>query len=185
MSDNNEGPFEKTKQNESSGSGAINFVMYVGVFVLFLGIGYAVNTFLFSKSASPQSDENESKTEEVQKQKEDKPSPKKDEELVFIDFDPINTNLNDDRMKRYVSCTLKLAIDTKDKEEAEALITKKKVILKNGLNIYMSGLKLNDVSGRANRNRIRREIQDIINHELWPNQQPIIRDVLLDEFVIQ
>jgi flagellar basal body-associated protein FliL len=57
--------------------------------------------------------------------------------------------------------------------------------LKNWLAVYLAGRTLDEVRGAQSLNRVRREICDAFNEQIWPQQPPRIHHVLLKEFAVQ
>jgi flagellar basal body-associated protein FliL len=49
----------------------------------------------------------------------------------------------------------------------------------------LSDQSLQEVSGKAGVNRVRREIREQFNAMLWPDGSEYIQDILFDEFVVQ
>ncbi len=109
-----------------------------------------------------------------------------DAEYAYIDFEPIIVNLNEPRLARYARVTIGLAIkkDKDDVKVAKTAIEAHKKELKNWLNLYLAGLTLEDVRGSTNLNRIRRQIEDAFNEQLFRDGKPLIHHVLL-ELVVQ
>ena len=107
------------------------------------------------------------------------------DEFKYKDLDAITVNLDEPRLARYVCVQLTLAIHADDLEEALPVIDEKVPILRDWLTVYMASCPLNDVRGAANLNRIRREILDAFNRELWPDQKPRISHILFKEFAVK
>ncbi|MBE3070785.1 MAG: flagellar basal body-associated FliL family protein [Planctomycetes bacterium] len=103
----------------------------------------------------------------------------------YKDLDAVTVNLDEPRLARYVCVQLTLAIHANDFEEASPVIDEKVPILRDWLTVYMASCPLNDVRGAANLNRIRREILDAFNRELWPDQKPRISHILFKEFAVK
>lgn len=202
MAEEKENPFASKKKksggDDSAGSMAVKFGVYLVVFLLFSVAGYATNMVLFAgqTGASPTSPD-QANAEMPNGQQDSVPEETliveehgrsediKKEDLDYIEFQPIQANLNDERMSRYVQFAVVLAVHKEDKPEIAQEVESKRLILNNWLNIYVSGLELSQVRGRTNLNRLRREIQDYFNQELWPNKSPKIHDVLIKEFIVQ
>ena len=107
------------------------------------------------------------------------------DEFKYKDLDAITVNLDEPRLARYVSARLTLAIPAADFEAVSPLIDEKAPVLKDWLTVYMASCSLSDVRGAANLNRIRREILDAFNRELWPDQKPRISHILFKEFAVK
>jgi len=107
------------------------------------------------------------------------------EELFYYRLDGIMANLSDARMARYVRTTPTLAIRPGDKDAAVALLEKRKPEIKGWLVVYLSGCTIENVRGPDNLKRIQREIMDGLNDKLWPDQKPLIVDVILEDIAVQ
>jgi flagellar protein FliL len=109
-------------------------------------------------------------------------------DYTYYDFEPIIVNLDEPRLARYIRATLVVVLDARNKkasDEVVELLNKKKPELKSWLTVYLAGCTLEDVRGPKNLNRIRREIQNSFNEQLWPNGRGMIERVLIKEFAVQ
>jgi flagellar basal body-associated protein FliL len=114
------------------------------------------------------------------------PKPAEDKEnYAYKDLEPITVNLDEPRLARYVHATVTLGIPLEDFEVAAQRIDAETRVLRDWLTVYLTSLTLEDVRGAANLNRIRREILDAFNQELWPDGKPLIRKVLFKEFAVK
>jgi len=116
------------------------------------------------------------------------PTPRPDdtgETYLYKDLESITVNLDEPRLARYVHATITLAIAEEDFEAASQCIDGRSRVLRDWLTVYLTGLTLDEVRGAANLNRIRREILDAFNTELWPDSKPMIRKVLFKEFAVK
>jgi flagellar basal body-associated protein FliL len=107
------------------------------------------------------------------------------EKFSYHDLEPIIVNLDEPRLARYVRVSITLAVKADNSKAATEVLDKKKPELKSWLTVYLAGCTLEQVRGANNLNRIRREILDHFNQNLWPEQTPLIDHVLLKEFAIQ
>lgn len=103
----------------------------------------------------------------------------------YYKLDPIMANLSDPRMARYVRTTPTLAIRPADKDTASTVLDSKKPEIKGWLMVYLSGCTIENVRGPDNLKRIQREIMDGLNDKLWPDQRPLIVDVILEDMAVQ
>ncbi len=103
----------------------------------------------------------------------------------YFDVEPITINLDEPRLARYVRATITLAFDAKNDAEVRAQVEKRMPELKNWLAVYLAGRTLDEVRGAQSLNRVRREICDAFNEQIWPQQPPRIHHVLLKEFAVQ
>ncbi|MCP4376534.1 MAG: hypothetical protein GY794_10230 [bacterium] len=101
------------------------------------------------------------------------------------DLDPIVVNLNEPQVTRYLRAGFSLAIGSDDFSDAETIITKKSHDLRDWLIGYLSNLSIEDIRGAKNINRVRREVQDLLNDRLWPGKRPRILSVSLSEWIVQ
>ena len=168
------------------------FILCAGVALAAGGAGYAVAVITADQQPlSPASAEaGESPTpEEGTKSADDAlPDPKPAEETenyAYKDLEAITVNLDEPRLARYVHATVTLAIPEEDFATASAAIDAETRVLRDWLTVYLTSLTLDDVRGPANLNRIRREILDAFNQELWPEGKPLIRKVLFKEFAVK
>jgi flagellar basal body-associated protein FliL len=107
------------------------------------------------------------------------------EKLLYKDLESITVNLDEPQLARYVHATITLGIDEKEFEQVAPQIDAKLLVLRDWLTVYLTSLSLEDVRGSANLNRIRREILDAFNEQLWPGGKPMIRKVLFKDFAIK
>lgn len=156
--------------------------LMVGIVCIGVTGGYAVGK-LFN-SPSPSEDQSEPVATE-DKTPAESSEDADEEEMVYLDFEPITVNLNEPRLGRYVRATLVLAVTTENSTVVMGVMEKRMPELKNWLTLYLSGCTLEKVRGPSNLNRIRREILDSFNQQLWPDQKPLISQVLFKEFAIQ
>lgn len=103
----------------------------------------------------------------------------------YFDIEPITINLDEPRLARYVRATITLAFDAKNDAEVRGQVAKCMPELKNWLAVYLAGRTLDEVRGAQSLNRVRREICDAFNEQIWPQQPPRIHHVLLKEFAVQ
>ena len=103
----------------------------------------------------------------------------------YFDIEPITINLDEPRLARYVRATITLAFEAKHDSEVRAQVAKRMPELKNWLAVYLAGRTLDEVRGAQSLNRVRREICDAFNEQIWPQQPPRIHHVLLKEFAVQ
>jgi len=108
-----------------------------------------------------------------------------EEGFSYYDFEPITVNVNEPMLNRYIRATITLAIRKKDYADAEKLIRSREPELKSWMTIFFSACELEDVRGEQNLNRLRREVLDSLNNQLWPKGRPLIDHVLFREFAVQ
>jgi flagellar basal body-associated protein FliL len=111
--------------------------------------------------------------------------PKHSANRAYIPFGDVVVNLNEERLTRYLRVKLLLVVDAEQEKEATELVTKNKPLLKNWLIGYLSDKSLQDISGAAGVNKMRREVWREFNAELYPDGSERIVDIFLEEFVVQ
>lgn len=104
---------------------------------------------------------------------------------ALIPFGEVVVNLGEERLTRYLRVKLLIVVDEAHQKETTELLTKQKPFLKSWLISYLSDQSLQEVSGAAGVNRVRREVRDQFNAMLFPNGAELIQDILFDEFVVQ
>jgi flagellar basal body-associated protein FliL len=161
-----------------SKTAAIIRLALAGVIVAGAAGGGYFTARLFARSAKA-----EQPAEAAEEHKET--SKKTDEEFSCYKMESIIANLDEPRLARYVRATLALSIRTPDYAAASAALDKNKVKIKDWVTRYLMGCKLDDVRGRENHNRIRKEIQASLNEQLWPQGRPLIAEVFFEEFNVQ
>jgi len=182
-----------TPEAAPSGKRRLFLVLCVAVALVAGTAGYGVAVFTAGPEAlAPASAEagetGAADAEPVEAPAEALPKPKTAEDTenyAYKDLEPITVNLDEPRLARYVHATVTLAIPQEDFEKASILIDERTRVLRDWLTVYLTSLTLDDVRGPANLNRIRREILDAFNQELWPEGKPLIRKVLFKEFAVK
>ncbi len=106
-------------------------------------------------------------------------------EYHYEDFEPITVNLDEPRLARYICIELTLAVPITDYDApTEQLLTAKKRVLRDWLTVYFASCTLDDVRGAVNLNRLRREVLDAFNEQLWPGKKGRIHKVLFKKFTV-
>lgn len=104
---------------------------------------------------------------------------------AYVPFGDVVVNLNEERLTRYLRVKLLLVVDAAFEKSVNDAVSKSKPLLKNWLIGYLSDKSLQDVSGAAGVNRLRREIWREFNAELFPDGSEKILDIFFEEFVVQ
>lgn len=104
---------------------------------------------------------------------------------AYYDLEPIIVNLDEPRLARYIRASIVLSIKPENHKKVSNLIEQRKPELKSFLTVYLAGCTLEDVRGPKNLNRIRREILNAFNDQLFPGTKPLIDEVLFKEFAVQ
>lgn len=108
-----------------------------------------------------------------------------DVKRAYVPFGDVVVNLNEERLTRYLRVKMLLVVDADFEKSLAELVTKNKPVLKNWLIGHMSDKSLQEVSGAAGVNKLRREIWREFNAELFPDGSEKIRDIFFEEFVVQ
>lgn len=99
---------------------------------------------------------------------------------------PVVAFLNEPGATRYIRAVLILKISSELLEaEGQELIKDNIPLLENWLTIYLASLSIDDIRGDKNQKRIQSYILDAFNEKLFPEQKPMIREILFKEFVPQ
>jgi flagellar FliL protein len=104
---------------------------------------------------------------------------------AYVPFGEIIVNLNEDRLTRYLKVKILLVCDIREEKELTDLVQKKKPLLKNWLIAHLSDKSLQEVSGAAGMNKLRREMWHQFNTELYSDGSEKILDIFFEEFVVQ
>ncbi len=102
-------------------------------------------------------------------------------------FGEVVVNLNEGRMNRYLRLDITLMVegDTHVEKAFTETMERKKPVLTSWLLAYLADMNMDDVRGAAGQNRLRREIQNAFNANLFPDGDDQVVDILFEEFSIQ
>ncbi len=185
----NENEAQKSDK-ETSGSDILQWIIMAVVVFVCAGAGFGLGR-LFAGYGQPQSPLPSQQTEPApippaQKTAEDAPTENSKGIWYYNDLEPVAANLNVPNATRYVRVTLTLELSSDlAEEQGRKLLDAKKPALKNRLTLYLASLSIEDCTGTKNLMRIRSEILNAFNQELFPDSKPQIRKIYLKEFVIQ
>jgi len=186
----NENEAQKSDK-EASSSGIMQWIIMAVVVLVCAGAGFGLGR-LFAGSGQPQIPESTPQETEpapippAQKTAEDALAENSKGIWYYNDLEPVAANLNVPNATRYVRVTLTLELSSElDEVKGRKLLDAKKPALKNRLTLYLASLSIEDCTGTKNLMRIRSEILDAFNQELFPDSKPQIRKIYLKEFVIQ
>ena len=104
---------------------------------------------------------------------------------AYVPFGDVVVNLNEEKLHRFLRIKLLLVVDEGYEKSLIEQVQKIKPELKNWLIAFLSDKSLNDVTGAAGVNRLRREIWGKFNGEMFPDGSEHIQDVIFEEFNIQ
>jgi flagellar basal body-associated protein FliL len=111
-----------------------------------------------------------------------KPEPGKP---AFVPFGEAVVNLHVERLTRYIRVKVVIEVDETKEFMVNDLVGKRKARLKSWLISYLADRTMEEVRGAAGVNRIRREIRDYFNNDLFPDGSELIRDIYFEEFTVQ
>ncbi len=126
--------------------------------------------------------------EQAQADKTDKNTKAGDDKkgVWYYQHEPVVSCLDEPGVKRYIRATLTFAVSSSlPEQEGRALFKEKTPPLTNYLTIYLASLTLDSVRGGNNLRKIRSEICDDFNEKLFPDQKPLIKEILFKEWTIQ
>lgn len=167
---------ENTEQPEEkkSGGGMMSLVLNILVAGSAIAAGFATPYLIAS---TPEKDPEE----EVAK----KEIPLDDDQLDYLEFGEVTSNLDEPNMTRYLRVKISVQINKEDKEEITKLMETKKMVLQDWLNAFLSSQNMDSVRGRAGQNRLRREIKDYFNSVLFLDGLERIHGILFLDFSVQ
>jgi flagellar basal body-associated protein FliL len=166
------------KPTESEGAAKKKILMFGVMLLVTIGLGVGggmVTAKLLHGGSSPT----------TKKSPTSKPAESDDEQMMSVKLDPIVANLNEPKMQRYINVVIILGMTKENHPHVSELMGKRKEEVRSGLVTYLSNLSMEEVRGASNVSRIRREILDLLNEQLFPNQKPQISRVLFAEFQVQ
>ena len=168
----------KDEEAPAAGKGMFRLILLAGVLVVSVAAGVGASKFFGGAAQTAEADE--------ESELEDLPSEEASgEDYAYADLEQIKVNLDTPRLERYLVTTITMAFKKTREEVVNAAVDRKKNEVGNWLNTYFAGCTLEEVGGDKNRNRIRREIRDALNEQLWPDRKPLIDHVLFKEFTVQ
>ena len=99
---------------------------------------------------------------------------------------PIIANLDEPGVTRYLRAGITLLVSSEvDQENGKTFLNDKELLLRDSLHAYFADLSLEDVRGRRNIERIKRQVRELFNEVLFPESKPYIREVYFREFAVQ
>ena len=100
---------------------------------------------------------------------------------ILVHMDSIVVNIGNVDSKRYLRVIISLEV--KD-SEIEGTVKSNKVVFRDKLVSFLSAKSINEISDRANHQKLRREIKDILNKKLLGSDDAISQ-VYFSDFIIQ
>jgi len=162
-----------------SGGGVVWLAVLVGVVGACAASGFYIGNMLKSAEASPSDEPAAAVVPPPEASGADGAG------YNYYDVEPITINLDEPRLARYVRATITLAYEAQYEAEVRTQVDKRMPELKNWLAVYLAGRTLDEVRGAQSLNRVRREICEAFNEQIWPQRPPKIHHVLLKEFAVQ
>ena len=104
---------------------------------------------------------------------------------VFVSFDQFAVNLNEPNLTKFISLSIVFQTDAAFEERVKWELETNKVLLKSHVSGLIADKSVEDLRGKAGVDRLRREIQDLVNSILFKEQTAQITDVLFDEYHVQ
>lgn len=104
----------------------------------------------------------------------------------YYDLDPLVVNLNEPGVTRYVRIGLTLEVSsTMDEKDGRPFLDQKKPHVKHWLTLFLANQTIEDTRGEKNLTRMKTQICDTLNANLFPGTKPRIKGILYREFAIQ
>ena len=149
------------------------FVIAIGI-----GAGFATPLVIMGSSGNKTTPDSDDAEERM-----DLPEP--DENIGFIEFDEVVTNIDDPRFSRYVKMNFSLQVSKPQVAAIKTLVEEKQVVLTSWLIAHMADVKSEDLRGKQGHNRLRRQIHDRFNELLFTDGIERIQDVLFKQLTVQ
>ncbi|HBG26588.1 MAG: hypothetical protein A2Y10_16190 [Planctomycetes bacterium GWF2_41_51] len=178
----------KTEKGEKTPAGKIGLMTWLivaVVVIVFAGSGFVIGRLL----ANPQPQEKAEETAETAKVEDKKSADavsSPNDTWYFNDLESVVVNPDEPGATRYVRVGLILEMGSEiTQDKASGLITAKKPLLINWLNLYFKSMTLGEMQNDRDMKRILTQICDAFNEILFPGQKPHIKKILIREFNIQ
>ena len=107
------------------------------------------------------------------------------EYTYYEDFPAITVTLNEPRGDRFLKAAVLFKIRTADFPQSQQLIERDKRELVGWTIRTLSDLRIEDVKGEKNINRILRQLEESFNQKLWPDSRGRIQQVIVKDWAIQ
>ena len=177
---------EKSASPSGSKKGIIGWLILASVVVAGSTGGFALSQLLGG------SDPVSATTAEVQAEEQDPTESflndkgEGGESWPFDQIEPVVANLDEPGVTRYIRATVTFEMSGEvDQEKMRPYLMDKNPIIKDWLTTYFAGLSLEDVRGSRNLSRIKQEIKDQLNEQLFADGGRFIERVLFKEFAVQ
>jgi flagellar basal body-associated protein FliL len=110
---------------------------------------------------------------------------KHDPKHALVSFDSVVVNVADGRYTRYLRVKIALVVDAKEEKNVKEALEKEKPFLQTWVLGFLQDRTMEQLHGSAGMNRVRREIRDEFNHQLFGDGPEKIKDILLPEYNFQ
>jgi flagellar basal body-associated protein FliL len=104
---------------------------------------------------------------------------------AYVPFGDVVVNLSTPNLTRFLRVKILVVVDESMEKPLAELIQKNKPTLKNWLISHLADKSLEEVKGKANVNRLQREVWEEFNRQLFSDGSEKIRDIFFEEFVVQ
>jgi len=188
MPENGEDKDKEQEQNADQGSGekttgALRGIVLVVAIALAAGAGGFLSAGLSGpKAASDQAGEVTQADLDLAPEAEEEAS---EEEAMYYELDVPAVNPREERLTRFVKMKLSLKIKKTRYADVEARIKEKQPEILNWLVVNLSDHSLEELTGAANINGLRRQIHDAVNELIDGEKEGLIEDVLIQEFMVE
>jgi flagellar basal body-associated protein FliL len=107
-------------------------------------------------------------------------------ETWYYELDPMVVNLNEPGVTRYARMGLTLEVSgAMDEKDGRPFLDQKKPLMKHWLTLFLANQTIEDMRGEKNLTRMKTQISDNLNANLFPGSKPRIKGILYREFAIQ
>jgi flagellar protein FliL len=151
--------------------GKASMLVWIILAAVSIGGGFATPFLMDKFSSHP-----------VPEEKEEEP---KREALALVEFGEVVVNLNESRLNRYLRLTISMMVDGANSSRVTSSVDENRPVLKSWLLAYLADKNMEDIRGAAGQNRLRREIQVQFNSIMFPGEEPLIKNVLFQDFNVQ
>jgi len=175
----------ESKETKQSG-GMLQWIIMVVVVFGCAGAGFGLSNLLATKqpiNAQTPTDESISENSQVA---ETDVANSSEKTWVYKEMEALSVSLNDLGSLRHIRIKLNLLMSSEITQKNTAkLFEEKEPILRSWLNIYLSGMSVDDVRGEQNKQSMQMYILDVFNEKLFDKKKPLVKQILFEEFIVQ
>ena len=106
-------------------------------------------------------------------------------QTAVVNFGEVTVNLREGRMNRYLRIKISVLVAKAEEESVQEAIDASQALLRNWLLSHVADKGIEEISGKAGLNMLRREIKSQFNELLFADRRDRIFDILFEEFTIQ